>query len=285
MSQPMSLLEFLRELFTNVQMRDYFLEDPHGALEEHGLGHLSPADVHDALVLIEDTQTADFSRDYNTGDNSLAVATPPPPPAHFDGDDHEAAVQYLNNYITNNYVTDNDTIVDNSVNQQIDTGGGDFEQDIDIDSVVASGDGAVAAGDDIEDSTIVTGDDNLVGEGNVRGDGNVIGDNNQAVTGDDNTTSFGSGDASSTEVGGDVNVGAGGAFSSGGDAEGGYDVDGSFNETETTNTSTVEYDDSFNQDNDTTSNSHNETETSSSVDSHDETENHTLSHNDVDVDA
>jgi hypothetical protein len=130
---------------------------------------------------------------------------------------HEAAAQYLNAYVTNNYIDDRDTIVDNSVNQQIDTGGGDFDQDIDIDSTTASGDGAVAAGDDIENSTVTTGDDNQVGNGNVEGDGNVVGTGNQAVTGDHNTTSFGEGDATSTTVGGSVHVGAGGAFGSGGD--------------------------------------------------------------------
>jgi hypothetical protein len=219
MAEPLSLLEFLKELLSNVQLRDYFAADPAGALEEYGLENLSPEDVHDALVLIEDNQTADFSRDYNTGQNAVQYTPPPAPPVHHGGgDDHQAAIEYLNTYITNNYVDDADTIVDNSVNQQIDTGGGDFDQYVDIDSTVASGDGAVAAGDDIEDSTIVTGDGNQVGDGNVAGDGNVVGEGNQAVTGNDNTTSFGEGDATSTEVGGDVTVGAGGGFASGGDA-------------------------------------------------------------------
>jgi hypothetical protein len=62
MAESLSLLEFLKELLTNVQLRDYFAEDPQGALHEYGLDDLSPADVHDALVLAEDNQTADFSR-------------------------------------------------------------------------------------------------------------------------------------------------------------------------------------------------------------------------------
>jgi hypothetical protein len=221
MAESLSLLEFLKELLTNVQLRDYFAEDPQGALHEYGLDDLSPADVHDALVLAEDNQTADFSRNYDTGHNSVQF-TPPPPPAHHSyatpAESHEAAVQYLNNYVTNNYVDDRDTTVDNSINQQIDTHGGDFDQDIDVHSTVASGDGAVAAGDDISGSTITTGDDNQVGDGNIRGDGNVVGDGNHAVTGSDNTTAFGNGNATSTDVGGDVNVGEGGAFASGGSA-------------------------------------------------------------------
>ena len=241
MAETLSLLEFIRELLFNDETRAEFNEDPEGTLAEHGLTGLSPADVHDALLLVQDNQTADFSRDYNTGNNAVATFTPPPPPVHHNGghdgghDDHQAAVEYLNTYITNNFIDDRDTITDNSINQQIDTGGGDFDQDIDIDSVVASGDGAVAAGGDIEDSNIVTGDGNQVGEGNVQGDGNilgndndgnltgsgdgnVVGDDNQAVTGSGNTTGFGSGDVSSTTVGGDLTVGDGSAFASGGNA-------------------------------------------------------------------
>ena len=219
MAEHLSLLEFIKQLLTDPALRAEFSDDPQAVMTDYGLSGLSPDDVCDALVLAQDNQNADFSRDYNTGHNTIA---PPPPPAHHDyatpAESHEAAVQYLNTYVTNNYVDDRDTVVDNSVNQQIDTGGGDFDQEIDIDSVVASGDGAVAAGGDIEDSTITTGDDNQVGDGNVKGDGNVVGDGNQAVTGDGNTTSFGEGDATSTSVGGDVTVGAGGAFGSGGDA-------------------------------------------------------------------
>ena len=51
------------------------------------------------------------------------------------------------------------------MNQHIDTDGGNFNQDIGND--VAAGDGAVVAGDDIDDSTITTGDDNQVGDGNI----------------------------------------------------------------------------------------------------------------------
>lgn len=201
MTTSTSLIEMILNLLRDPDARAAFLADSDGYLSSCGLQDLSSDDIHDALVLLQDNDTADFSRDYNTGGNSVAVATPAP--VHHGGHDHDDAVRYLNTYITNNYVDDRDTITDNSINQQIDTGGGDFDQDIDIDSVVASGDGAVAAGDDIEDSTIVTGDEN------------VVGDNNQAVTGDGNTTSFGSGDATSTDVGGDVNVGSGGGFASG----------------------------------------------------------------------
>jgi hypothetical protein len=284
MAEPLSLLEFLRELLTNEQARDWFAADPNAALKYYGLDNLSPADVHDALVLIDDNQTADFSRDYNTGHNGLQYTAPPPAPTHYDGGDHEAAVDYINRYVTNNNIDDRDTIVDHSVNQQIDTHGGDFDQDIDVDSTVASGDGAVAAGHDIKDSTIVSGDDNQVGDGNVRGNDNVVGDNNHVISGNDNTAAFGNGDANSASFD-DVNVSKGGAISVGGDAHGSYDVHDSFNETETTTTNTTEYHDSFNQDNDTTEHSFNETSAHVDTDSHDETVNHVGSHNDLHVEA
>jgi hypothetical protein len=276
MAETLSLLEFIRELLFNDELRQDFADNPEGTLADHGLENLSPEDVHDALVLVEDNQTADFSREFNTGGNTVATFTPPPPVVHHDGggDSHHEAVEYLNNYITNNFTTidDRDTITDNSINQQIDTGGGDFDQDIDVDSVVASGDGAVAAGEDIEDSTIVTGDDNTVGDGNVDGDGNivgddndgnlvgdgdgnVVGDDNQAVTGNDNTTSFGSGDATSVNVGGDFTADDGSAISIGGDADADTDnsVNDSFNETDNSvndsgnETTTVDIEDSGNE--------------------------------------
>ena len=283
MTTSTSLIEFLLNLLRDPEAREAFLEDGDGYLASCGIDHLPAADLHDALVLLQDNQEASFDREYNTGGNSVTVHTPPPAPA--DHDDHEDAVQYLNNYITNNYVNDSDTIIDNSINQNIDTDGGDFDQDIDVDNTIATGDGAVAVGGDVEDSEIVTGDDNVVGDDNVTGDGNVVGDGNQAVTGDDNTTSFGSGDATSTSVGGDVNVSNGGAFSSGGDATGEYDVDDSFNDTETTTTTTTNNEDSFNQDTDVDIdvNSHNDTETN--TDSHDEIETHVASHNDADFHA
>jgi hypothetical protein len=218
MTASTSLIDMILNLLRNPGELAAFQENPDAYLDACGAGDITPADLHDALVLADD-QDGDFSRDHNTGGNHIQLPPAPPVPHPHPGEsDHEAAVRYLNTYVTNNYVDDRDTIVDNSVNQQVDTHGGDFDQDIDVHSVVASGDGAVAAGDDIRDSTITTGDDNQVGDGNIKGDGNVVGNGNQAVTGDDNTTAFGSGNATSTEVGGDVNVGDGGAFASGGDA-------------------------------------------------------------------
>ncbi|MBN9109633.1 MAG: IniB N-terminal domain-containing protein [Pseudonocardia sp.] len=207
MAESISLLDFLLRLINDEDLREDFNDDPEEVLEAYNLTDLSAQDVYDALILAQDSHQASFDRNYDTGHNYV-----PPVPAHAGhggghdgGHSHKEAVEYINKYITNNYVDDRDTIVDNSVNQNIDNRGGIFDQDIDVDSVVASGDGAVAAGDDIENSTVTT------------GNGNVVGDGNDVVKGDGNTTAFGDGDAVST---GDVTTGNGGAISFGGNASG-----------------------------------------------------------------
>src|SRR3712207_1374300 len=87
-------MEFLQELLGDTGTRADFLADPHGALAAHGLAHLSPADVHDALVLVEDVRTADFDP---YGDAATAGFGPPPPPTE---GGHADAVQYLSGYLT-----------------------------------------------------------------------------------------------------------------------------------------------------------------------------------------
>jgi hypothetical protein len=194
-----SLLDWILSLLRDPDARAAFQADPDGYAAEHGFQNLSSADVHDALCLIADNASASYDHKFAASD----VHYPPPP--HYDS--HHDAPQYLNHYITNNYkvIDQHNTYVDDSVHQHIDTHGGDFDQHIDNDPVVASGHGAVAAHGDIRNSTVTT------------GDRNVIGHDNQAVTGDDNTTAFGSGDATSAHLG-HTSVGDGGALSIGGNA-------------------------------------------------------------------
>ncbi|GAY11082.1 IniB N-terminal domain-containing protein [Pseudonocardia sp. N23] len=199
-----TLIQFLLSLFDDEEQLAAFQANPDAFLASCGFTDLEPGEVQDALVLLNDSHDASFDRDYNTGGNHHPHIPPPPHPKPGE-DSHDVAVKYLNTYVTNNYVDDRDTIVDNSINQNIDNRGGIFNQDIDVDSVVASGDGSVAAGGDIEDSTITTGNDNVVGNGN------------DVVKGDGNTTAFGNGDAVST---GDLTTGNGGAISFGGNASG-----------------------------------------------------------------
>ncbi|GAA1398935.1 hypothetical protein GCM10009613_53780 [Pseudonocardia kongjuensis] len=264
MSAEKSLIQFILDLLRDPKLLAEFKDDPQGLLASCGLSEVSAEDVHDAIVLSQDNDDVSFDRNYSTGANhGGGHSTPPPPVEH--PKPGEDPIKYLDKYVTNNHYTynidDRDTIVDNSINQNIDTGGGNFNQSIETNSVVASGDGAVAAGRDIEDSVITTGDDNIVGDGN------------DVVKGDDNTTAFGSGNA--TKVG-DISADDGSAVAVGGSASGSNDTNGSFNETTTTNTTTTEFTDSFNvdasQDNDTT------------ITDDSTTENHLLSHNDVSAD-
>jgi hypothetical protein len=269
MTASTSLLELLLNLLRDPSALTAYREDPEGFLS--ACGDVSPADIREALLLIQDSQEADFGRDYNTGGNHIQVPPPPAAPEPEPGEsNHEAAARYLDSYVTNNYIDDRDTTVDNSVNQQIDTGGGDFDQDIDVDSTVASGDDSVAAGDDIEDSTITTGDDNTVGDDNVTGDDNTVGDDNA------------DGDTTSTEIDGDVSVGDGGAIAAGGDAtvdNSDSSTNDSFNDnsdnsTEDSNNDTSSYTD--NSDNSTEdsfndNSSHSESEYTSDDDSYSDT--------------
>jgi hypothetical protein len=196
-----SLLDWILSLLRDPDARAAFQADPDGYAADHGFQNLSTADVHDALWLIADNASASYDHKFAASD----VHYPPPP--HYDS--HHDAPHYLNHYITNNYkiIDEHNTHVDNSIHQDIDTHGGDFDQHIDNDPVIASGDGAVAAHGDIDDSTLTTGDHSVVGH------------DNYAVTGDHDTTAFGSGDATNAHLD-HPSVGDGGAVSLGGDAHG-----------------------------------------------------------------
>jgi hypothetical protein len=120
-TQPLSLLDFLRGLQTDAGFRSQFGADPESTMADHGLSDLSPYDVHDALVLMEDNETADFSHDYGAGHH-----LPPPPPVHPAGDEQQAAVQYLSDYVATAFTG------------QPGPGADAFDQDADLDHLSAS---------------------------------------------------------------------------------------------------------------------------------------------------
>jgi hypothetical protein len=180
MAERLSLLEFLGALHSDGELRAGFVADPGGTLADHGLGELSPADVHDAIVLVEDTQTADYTRDHLGGEAGLL---PPPPPAPDDGD-HVAAVEYLNDYLTRG--------ADGAPEHQLGRGGDDFDQWFDADAPGPAGPPGDTA--------------------------TVAGAADQVVIGSEDTTAFGRGDATSLSVGGDPTVGDGSAFAAAGSA-------------------------------------------------------------------
>jgi hypothetical protein len=69
-------MEFVKLLLSDDAERAHFAVDPDASLSEHGLGDLSPADVHDAVVLVQDTLTVDWAQAYGTG---AGVGHPPVP--------------------------------------------------------------------------------------------------------------------------------------------------------------------------------------------------------------
>jgi hypothetical protein len=279
MAQPMTLLEFLRELTTNEQARDLYAANPEATLSQYGLDNLNPADVHDALVLIEDNETAQ----YTAGHVDAQFATPPPVPVGYTGSEHEAAVEYINRYVSNDYDADRDSNADDFLEQDV-RNSGNFDQDVDVDSLGASGDGSVAAGEGITGSAVVSGDENQVGAGNLSGDNNIVGDGSDAIGGDGNTAAFGDGEANRSALE-DVGVSHGGALSVGAMATGDYDANRSFNDTDASTRNSTEFDGSFNTDNDAASSSFNEADTDTGTDSHDTTHTAVQSHNDLGIDS
>jgi hypothetical protein len=238
-----NLLEFLMSLLRDPEAAAAFRHDPEKALEQAGLADVCMEDVEAVMPVIFDYAPvrvdSSFDRDYNTGRNDSEVGgniSQPPPwrpdrpdrddddrpdrnddrPDRDDGDrprddddDHAHAVQQLS-YVVNNYsytsrIDDRDTITDQSVNQNI-WADGDVVQLFDNDAVIASGDHAVAAGDDadvdnshdestntwvdVEDgeATVVVGDDNFSDEiensGNYADRGGSVEDNDTEIDND-----------------------------------------------------------------------------------------------------
>lgn len=258
MDTPTTLIQLLLNLLSDPKAAAEFQENPQAFLATCGLAAVTPEEVHDAAVLVADQHA---SKPHHGGGDHPHHTPPPPAPDH--GDDHESAVKYLQTIVTNNWIDDRDTTVDNSIHQVINADG-DVNQTIDNDTVIASGDGSVAAGGDIEDSTVTTGNGNAVGDG--------------SLAGDDNTVAYGAGDANSATLS-DVTVDDGGALAVGGAASGVDSTSGSFNEETNSSTTTTTTEDSFNDTttSDTSYDVDDNSETNTNVDNH----NDFASHNDV----
>jgi hypothetical protein len=213
-----------------------FNNNPEGVLNNAGFGNVNAVDVSQAMSRIAETNQGNQSFTSQGGaanfGGSGVVNLPPPPPAYEayeasgDGGGIAGAIESINHFnsVTNltnqefsdddtTVINDQDTNVDNSINQDITAFGNvnqDFDQDNDVvtgdgnalggdGSQVNSGAGAVQAGDDIDDSTIATGN---VG-GSVFGDvdDSVIGDDNNVINDSDvdGPVAFGDGDAIDAE--------------------------------------------------------------------------------------
>jgi hypothetical protein len=67
-------MEFVKLLLHSDAERARFAADPDATLSHHGLSDLSPADVHDAVLLVQDTLTVDWSQAYGSGANAAHTA-------------------------------------------------------------------------------------------------------------------------------------------------------------------------------------------------------------------
>jgi hypothetical protein len=72
-------MEFVKLLLSDDVERARFAADPDGTLSHHGLGDLSPADVHDAVLLVQDTLTVDWAQAYGSGSGGTTTPTLPEP--------------------------------------------------------------------------------------------------------------------------------------------------------------------------------------------------------------
>jgi len=128
-----ALIEFILSLLRDPDVAAEFEDDPDQVLASRGLQHAGPSDVASvAPVIIERTQV-------------VHVAVPKPVLVERD---HSPVVREIKQVVSHmQWVDDRDTIVDQSVNQNI-WAEGDVTQTFDNEAVVASGDDAVAAGED-----------------------------------------------------------------------------------------------------------------------------------------
>lgn len=210
-----ALIEFILSLLHDPDTIEEFDQDPQAALASRGLSNVRAEDVCAVAPVIVERPTV-------IAQPTPVPVGPSPPPAP--PEPVSPVVREIQN-ITNSFAwyDDRDTLIDQSTNQNI-WAGGDVTQVFDQEAVVASGDDAMAAGEDITQSIDTS---TNIGN-NVSGSVNV-GNDTTTVDVDDsfNTTT----DASTTN---DVDV----------------DVDDSFNEntdTETTeNTETTTVSDSGN---------------------------------------
>jgi hypothetical protein len=271
-----TIMEILERIFG--ADREEFLENPEQYLADNGLDNISCDDFDDVLVsFLENTNTEYRNErgDVNQGgsfENNTGGGHVGPTVPHHGQSDHEAIAEHLttvvheygDTFITND---DRDTYNDQSFQGTI-ISDGDVTFDNDI--VSASGDGAVAAGDDI-DGNVVTGDDNIIGNNNQVGDG-AFGDgaiqggvtvDDGGAFGNNGGSASGSQDDNSTTDNSDNSDNSVTDNSDNSDNSIDVDVEDSFQDNDETTTTTdnsieVEVEDSFqdnDQDNDTTDNS------------------------------
>ncbi|GAA3203985.1 IniB N-terminal domain-containing protein [Microbacterium terregens] len=161
-----ALIEFILSLLRDPSAVEEFDANPTGMLASNGLSDVCADDVRAVAPVVIDRPDVH--------------PTPPPPPKPYPNDVIKEIKSITNNFVT---IDNRATIVDQSVNQNIWTEGGDVTQIFDNEAIVASGDQAVAAGDDAlvdnSDTDVEIGD---VSIGNETTDVDIDGSFNDAST-------------------------------------------------------------------------------------------------------
>lgn len=140
-----ALIAFILSLLHDPEAAAEFAADPQPVLDQHGLGSVGMADVAAVRPVIVDRP--DVVHHVHHQDSA------PPVGGGGGGGPVGEIVRMVQQYTTtveqNTAIDARSTLVDQSVNQNIWTEGGDVTQLFDQDAVLASGDNAVAAGDDV----------------------------------------------------------------------------------------------------------------------------------------
>lgn len=165
-----ALIEFILSLLRDPAAQAEFDENPEAMLARNGLSNVCADDVRAVAPVVIDRPDVH--------------PTPPPPPKPYPND----VVKEINTLTQNVTIDNRSTVIDQSVNQNI-WAKGDVTQIFDNEAIVASGDGAAAAGDDADvdnsETDIETGDINV---GNETTDVTVEDSFNDESTETDNST-------------------------------------------------------------------------------------------------
>lgn len=147
-----ALIDFILSLLRDPAAGEEFDADPEGTLAARGMQGVSHADVCAVMPIVYDHPQVV---------QRVAVAAP-------DNDSDDVIRELRTVMNSNSYITNNSTLVDQSVNQNI-WAQGDVMQLFDNEAVLATGEGSTAAGHDVihdssQDSstTIVAGGDAVV---------------------------------------------------------------------------------------------------------------------------
>jgi hypothetical protein len=219
--------------------QEKYQESPQEYIADTGLDECDPAELYEAVVMAYEKGPVSQGASVNVGGNQSVggssqsaggaggyapSAPPPPPPLDPTLPPAEALEQTINYYVTNTTTTnvdDRDTYTDSSQTVQVGEGGSVGDIDLDNETTTASGDGAVAAGDDVEgaatgDGAVAAGDDinAPVNTGTVEDsiladestfDDTVIGDNNEVIQ-DSTNAATGGGSVSDDDVNVDLDA-------------------------------------------------------------------------------